>query len=138
MKKFMITAAMSAMFMTIATGYGNTVNVMAASSGKASATEKNTAKTTDSKSKEKETKATDDKEDEKETTKIEKGDSLIIKVDDLSEDATFYPIEVDGTEMEVIVVKDAEGTIRTAFNTCQICYDFLKESSDIFANWKRK
>ena len=194
MKKFMITAVMAAMFMTIATGYGNTVNVMAVSSGKASATEKNTAKTTDSKSKEKETKATDDKEDEKETTKIEKGDSLIIKVDDLSEDATFYPIEVDGTEMEVIAVKDAEGTIRTAFNTCQICYDsgdgyykqeddklvcqncgnsftmdqvgetaggcnpypildddktvtddeieisydFLKESSDIFANWKTK
>ena len=25
--------------------------------------------------------------------------------------------------MEVIAVKDSDGTIRTAFNTCQICYD---------------
>jgi len=102
-------------------------------------------------------------------------------------------VYVDGTEMEVIAVKDSEGNIRTAFNTCQICYDsgngyykqegdklvcqncgnsftmdqvgqtaggcnpypimdddktvtedeiqisydFLKESSDIFTNWKR-
>ena len=143
---------------------------------------------------EKEAKAADNKEDKKETTKIENGDSLVIKTDDLSEDAAFYPIEVDGTEMEVIAVKDSEGNIRTAFNTCQICYDsgngyyeqegdtlvcqncgnsftmdqvgetaggcnpypimdddktvaedkiqisydFLKESSDIFTNWKRK
>ena len=105
----------------------------------------------------------------------------------------FYPVEVDGTEMEVIAGKDSQGKIRTAFNTCQVCYDsgngyyrqlgeelvcqncgnsftmdvvgetgggcnpvpileenrtvtdseiqisyeFLKESSDIFANWKR-
>ena len=186
MKKFMMTAVMAAMLITTATGYGNTVNVMTAASDKASAaeTEKNAAKTTDDK---------EDKEDKKKMTKIEKGDSLVIKTDDLSEDAAFYPIEVDGTEMEVIAVKDAEGTIRTAFNTCQICYDsgngyykqegdelvcqncgnsftmdqvgetaggcnpypildddktvtkaeieisydFLKESSDIFENWKR-
>ena len=198
MKKFMITAAMAATLIITATGYGSTVNVMAAASGKTSTAEKKTAKTTENKEEKKETKATndkeDDKEDEKETTKIEKGGSLIIKTEDLSEDAVFYPIEVDGTEMEVIAVKDAEGNIRTAFNTCQICYDsgngyykqegdklvcqncgnsftmdqvgetaggcnpypildedktvtedeiqisydFLKESSDIFANWKRK
>ena len=182
MKRFMITAAMAAMLMTTATAYGKVENVMAAASS--------TTKTTEKKA----SKATDDKEDKKETTKIEKGDSLTIKTDDLSEDAAFYPIEVTGTEMEVIAVKDAEGIVRTAFNTCQICYDsgngyykqegdklvcqncgnsfamdqvgetaggcnpypildddktatedeiqisyeFLKESSDIFANWKRK
>ena len=175
----MITAAMASMLMTTATAYGKVENVMAAAS---STTEKKASK------------ATDDKEDKKETTKIEKGDSLTIKTDDLSEDAAFYPIEVAGTEMEVIAVKDSEGNIRTAFNTCQICYDsgngyykqegdtlvcqncgnsfamdqvgetaggcnpypilddektatedeiqisyeFLKESLDIFANWKRK
>lgn len=162
MKRFMITAAMVAMLMTTATAYGKVENVMAAASS--------TTKTTEKKA----SKATDDKEDKKETTKIEKGDSLTIKTDDLSE--------------------DAEGIVRTAFNTCQICYDsgngyykqegdklvcqncgnsfamdqvgetaggcnpypildddktatedeiqisyeFLKESSDIFANWKRK
>ena len=126
------------------------------------------------------------------TQKIASGENLIIPVKEVSEKASFYPVEVDGTQMEVIAVKDSEETIRTAFNTCQICYDsgkgyykqegdklvcqncgnsftmeqvgesaggcnpwpileedktetdseikisyeFLKESSDIFANWK--
>lgn len=193
MKKFMITAAMAAMLITTATGYGSAVNVMAASSSTTKTAEKKTTKTSDDKTEKNAAKTTEDKEDKEETTKIEKGDSLIIKTDDLSEDAAFYPIEVDGTEMEVIAVKDSEGNIRTAFNTCQICYDsgngyykqegdklvcqncgnsftmdqvgqtaggcnpypimdddktvtedeiqisydFLKESSDIFTNWKR-
>ena len=107
---------MAGMVMTTITGYGNMVNVMAASSSKKAAkTEK-------------------DKDAKKETEKIEKGDSLVIKTEDLSEDAEFYPVEVDGTEMEVIAVKDAKGTIRTAFNTCQICYDsgngYYKQEGD--------
>lgn len=182
MKKFMITAVMAAMLITTAAEYGSVVNVMAAASSTTKKAEKKTTKTTGN------------KENKEETAKIEKGDSLVIKTDDLSEDAAFYPIEVDGTEMEVLAVKDSEGNIRTAFNTCQICYDsgngyykqegdtlvcqncgnsftmdqvgqtaggcnpspimdddktvaedeiqisydFLKESSDIFTNWKRK
>ncbi len=47
---------------------------------------------------------------------------LIITTSDITSDATFYPVEVDGTELEVIAVKAPDGTIRTAFNTCQICY----------------
>ena len=31
--------------------------------------------------------------------------------------------EVDGTQMEVLTVRDSAGVIRTAYNTCQICYD---------------
>ena len=117
---------------------------------------------------------------------------LAIPTTEIAEKAVFYPIEVDGTEMEVLAVKAGDGSIRTAFNTCQSCYlsgrgyyvqegsdlvcqncgfhftpdqveiqsggcnpwpifsenktvnddeilisyDFLKESSDIFANWK--
>ncbi len=53
---------------------------------------------------------------------IEEGGSLVIAVSELSETAQFYPVEVDGTRMEVIAVKDSDGNIRTAFNTCQICY----------------
>ena len=116
MKKIILAGIMAGMVMTTITGYGNMVNVMAASSSKKAAkTEK-------------------DKDAKKETEKIEKGDSLVIKTEDLSEDAEFYPVEVDGTEMEVIAVKDAKGTIRTAFNTCQICYDsgngYYKQEGD--------
>lgn len=53
---------------------------------------------------------------------ISSGESLVIPTADITTDAYFYPIEVDGTNMEVIAVKDSAGNIRTAFNTCQICY----------------
>jgi hypothetical protein len=48
---------------------------------------------------------------------------LVIGVADISESAKFYPVEVDGTKLEVIAVEAPDGTIRTAFNTCQVCYD---------------
>ena len=54
---------------------------------------------------------------------VSSGGNLTIPVDELTENAVFYPANVDGTEMEVIAVKTSDGTIRTAFNTCQICYD---------------
>lgn len=48
---------------------------------------------------------------------------LFIPAKDITEEAVFYPLEVDGVEMEVFAVKAPDGTIRTAFNTCQVCYD---------------
>ena len=48
---------------------------------------------------------------------------LVIPVSDISDKVTFYPVEADGTKMEVLAVKAPDGTIRTAFNTCQVCYD---------------
>lgn len=53
---------------------------------------------------------------------IEAGGSLHIPVDEVTSDAQFYPVEIDGTRMEIIAVRDSDGNIRTAFNTCQICY----------------
>ena len=47
---------------------------------------------------------------------------LVIPVSDISEKVSFYPVEADGTKMEVLAVKAPDGTIRTAFNTCQVCY----------------
>ena len=47
---------------------------------------------------------------------------LMIAISDISSTAKFYPVEVDGTKLEVIAVKAPDGTIRTAFNTCQVCY----------------
>jgi uncharacterized membrane protein len=44
-----------------------------------------------------------------------------IPISEISETAQFYPVTVDGTRMEVVAVKAPDGTIRTAFNTCQVC-----------------
>lgn len=51
----------------------------------------------------------------------EAGD-LMIPMEEVSEVARFYSLEVEGTKLEVLAVKAPDGTIRTAFNTCQICY----------------
>ncbi len=46
---------------------------------------------------------------------------LIISAGTITENASFIPVEVDGTKLEVIAVRDSKGKIRTAFNTCQVC-----------------
>ena len=73
-------------------------------------------------------------EDENQEVSISSGESLTIPVSDLTESAAFYPVNVDGTEMEVIAVKTSDGKIRTAFNTCQVCYDsgngYYKQEGD--------
>lgn len=53
---------------------------------------------------------------------IHAGDSLVIPVSEITETARFYPLEVDGTEMEVLAVRASDGSVRTAFNTCQSCF----------------
>jgi uncharacterized membrane protein len=47
---------------------------------------------------------------------------LVIQIADITENALFYPVDIDGMRMEVLAVKAPDGTIRTAFNTCQVCY----------------
>ncbi len=56
------------------------------------------------------------------TTQTAAGGDLVIPISTITGDANYYPIDVDGTEMEVIAVRAPDGTIRTAFNTCQVCY----------------
>lgn len=51
----------------------------------------------------------------------ENGD-IVIPVTDITEKATFYTYEELDSKMEIIAVKASDGTIRTAFNTCQVCY----------------
>lgn len=51
----------------------------------------------------------------------ENGD-IVIPIADITEDATFYSYDKLDTYMEVLAVKASDGTIRTAFNTCQVCY----------------
>jgi len=66
---------------------------------------------------------------------IDAGENLVIPIDEISSKVKFYPITVDGTEMEVIAVKAPDGTIRTAFNTCQVCYSsgrgYYKQQGDV-------
>jgi uncharacterized membrane protein len=47
---------------------------------------------------------------------------LVIPLADVTENAVFYPVDIEGTRLEVLAVKAPDGTIRTAFNTCQVCY----------------
>jgi uncharacterized membrane protein len=47
---------------------------------------------------------------------------LVIPIAEITENAVFYPVDIQGTRIEVIAVKAPDGTIRTAFNTCQVCY----------------
>ncbi len=63
------------------------------------------------------------KQEEKPATVVEAEESLVIATADLSETAAFFPVDVDGTRVEVVAVKAPDGTLRTAFNTCQVCYD---------------
>lgn len=50
------------------------------------------------------------------------GELKILK-SELTDQAKFYPYEVNGVKMEVLAFKASDNTIRTALNTCQICYD---------------
>jgi hypothetical protein len=36
--------------------------------------------------------------------------------------AKFYPYKAGGVLMEVLALRAPDGTVRTAFNTCQVCY----------------
>jgi uncharacterized membrane protein len=51
---------------------------------------------------------------------------LIIQKKDITRNALFYPVEIDGKQMEVIAVKTPDGRIRTAFNACNVCYKLEK------------
>jgi hypothetical protein len=53
---------------------------------------------------------------------ILEGDLTIVK-SEITKDATFFPFQLDGTNMEVLALRAGDGTIRTALNTCQVCYD---------------
>ena len=53
---------------------------------------------------------------------VAKDSDIVIPVTNVTEEPSFYPAVINGTDLEVIAVKASDGTIRTAFNTCQVCY----------------
>ncbi|HWR10444.1 MAG TPA: DUF2318 domain-containing protein [Rectinemataceae bacterium] len=61
---------------------------------------------------------------------------IVIKKKDITIRAKFYPYVVDGKNMEIFAVKASDGTIRTALNTCQVCYSsgrgYYKQEGAVF------
>lgn len=59
---------------------------------------------------------------------------IVIPIKDITENASFYPATINGVKLEVLAVKAPDGTIRTAFNTCQVCYSsgkgYYKQEGD--------
>ena len=55
------------------------------------------------------------------TATVAAGGDLEIPIAELSEQIKIYSFTVDGLNMEVLAAKDSDGTVRTAFNTCQVC-----------------
>lgn len=53
----------------------------------------------------------------------DQAEDLVIPKSEISETVTFYPYKAGKTRIEVLAVKASDGTIRTAFNTCQVCFD---------------
>ncbi|SHH54232.1 Predicted membrane protein [Sporobacter termitidis DSM 10068] len=51
------------------------------------------------------------------------GGDIKIAKSEITETATFIPYKSGNTLMELVAVKAPDGTIRTAFNTCQVCYN---------------
>lgn len=48
---------------------------------------------------------------------------LIIDKAEVTKTASFYPYESNGTYMEIIAVRANDDSVRTALNTCQVCYN---------------
>ncbi len=48
---------------------------------------------------------------------------VTIDKDSVTEEALFIPYRSGDTDMEVIAIRASDGTVRTAFNTCQVCFD---------------
>lgn len=65
---------------------------------------------------------------------VTKDSDLVIQTKDITDQPSFYPAEINGVNLEVIAVKASDGTIRTAFNTCQVCYNSGKGYYEIEGN----
>ena len=52
----------------------------------------------------------------------QKSGNMVIRKSAITSHPSFFPYEINGTKMEVLAVKASDGSIRTAFNTCQVCY----------------
>lgn len=61
---------------------------------------------------------------------------LVINKNDITDKASFITYKVGNKEAKIIAVKASDGSIRTTFNACQVCYDsgkgYFKQKGDQF------
>lgn len=57
------------------------------------------------------------------TVQAAAGEDLRILKSQVTATAKFYPYRAGNTYMEVIAVRAGDGSIRTALNTCQVCFN---------------
>lgn len=62
--------------------------------------------------------------------------NLQVSIDSLGDQVAFIDYDSNGTAMQVMLYKDADGTVRGALNTCQVCAGspyayFEQEGSDV-------
>ena len=64
------------------------------------------------------------------------GIDVTIVVADVTEAATYYNYDADGTTVQLLAVRASDGTVRLALNTCQVCAGSTKayfiQSGDAF------
>lgn len=54
-------------------------------------------------------------------SQAEPSGDLTIALDSIGETPSFIDGSIDGQPMQVIAVRDADGTVRLSYNTCQVC-----------------
>lgn len=72
---------------------------------------------------------------EKDVQNLSESEDLVIPLDKVTNNVTFYAVDVDGTEMEVMAVRDSS-KYKNSFNTCQVCYSsgrgyYQQEGNDL-------
>lgn len=64
------------------------------------------------------------------------GSDVEIIADTLGSTASFYDYDADGTTVQLFALKDADGAVRLALNTCQVCngspYAYFVQEGDSF------
>ncbi|MCD7928628.1 MAG: DUF2318 domain-containing protein [Clostridiales bacterium] len=64
------------------------------------------------------------------------GDEIEIIEENVSTQASYYDIEIDGTTVEIFAVLASDGSVRLAMNTCQVCngspYAYFEQEGDDF------
>ena len=67
------------------------------------------------------TKSTQSTENKTINLEADESGNIVIDTTNIGSKATFYNYNADGTTIRLFAVKASDGTIRMAFNTCQVC-----------------
>lgn len=64
------------------------------------------------------------------------GNDIVIQVEDIGTEASYFDYDADGTTVQVFAVQASDGTVRLALNTCQVCngspYAYFEQEGDYF------